>query len=67
MVISRERDTRTCCRAFGRGAVTSSYNFLGLSRPGIEPRSRGFQIQWALSPSGRGGLEIFLGIVGFFF
>ena len=31
--------TPTCCRAFGIGAVTTRFKDLGLSRPGIEPRS----------------------------
>ena len=31
--------TLTCCRAFGIGAVTTRFKDLGLSRPGIEPRS----------------------------
>ena len=33
------RDTHTCCQAFGSGADTACFNDLGLSRPGIEPRS----------------------------
>ena len=32
------RDTRTCCRALGSGAVTTFFNDLGLSQPGIEPQ-----------------------------
>ena len=39
MVISEDRDIRTCCRAFGSGAITTCFNDLGLSRPRIEPRS----------------------------
>ena len=35
----RTRDTNTYCRAFGSGAVITCFNDLGLSRPGIEPRS----------------------------
>ena len=38
MVISEKtRDTLTCCRAFGNGAIC--FKDLGLYRPGIEPRS----------------------------
>ena len=38
MVISEKtRDTLTCCRAFGNGATC--FKDIGLSRPGIEPRS----------------------------
>ena len=33
------RDTHTCCRAFSSKAVTTCFNDLGMSRPGIEPRS----------------------------
>ena len=32
----RTRDTHTCCRAFGCGAVTTSFNDLGLSQLGFE-------------------------------
>ena len=35
----RTCDTHTCCQAYHSGAVTTSFNNLGLSRPGIEPRS----------------------------
>ena len=35
----RTRDTNSCCRAFSNGAVTTCFNDLCLSRPGIEPRS----------------------------
>ena len=33
------RDTHTCCRAFGRGTVTTCFNELDTSRPRVEPRS----------------------------
>ena len=36
MVISEDRDTHTCCRAFGSGAVTTCFYDLGLSRLGFE-------------------------------
>ena len=36
----RSRDSHTCCRAFGSGAVSTCFNDLGHSRPGIEPRIR---------------------------
>ena len=36
MVISRTRDTHTCCRAFGSGTVSTCFNDLGLSRPGTD-------------------------------
>ena len=39
IMVIRTRDTHTCYRAFGSGAVTTFFNDLGLSRPGIEPRS----------------------------
>ena len=32
----RTRDTHTCCRAFGSGAVTTCFNNQGLPQPGIE-------------------------------
>ena len=35
----RTCDTHTCCRAFGSWAVTICFYDLGLSRPGIKPRS----------------------------
>ena len=31
--------THTCCRAFGRGTVTTCFNELDTSRPWVEPRS----------------------------
>ena len=36
MVISEDRDTHTCCLAFGSGAVTTCFYDLGLSRLGFE-------------------------------
>ena len=33
------RAIHTCCRSFGRGAVTTCFNDLGLSRPRIELQS----------------------------
>ena len=35
----RTHDTRTCWRVVGSGAVTTRFNGLGLSRPGIAHRS----------------------------
>ena len=39
MVISEDPWHSHCCRAIGSGAVTTCFYDLGLSRPGIEPRS----------------------------
>ena len=36
MVISKARDTHTCCRAIGSGAVTTCFYDWGLSRLGFE-------------------------------
>ena len=33
----RTRDTHTCCQGLGSGAITTCFNDVGLSRPGIEP------------------------------
>ena len=33
----RNRNTHTCCRAFGSGFVPNCFKELGRSRPGIEP------------------------------
>ena len=39
-ILSILRNARICCRSFGSGrAVTSCFNDLGLSRPGIEPHA----------------------------
>ena len=38
-IISEDPWHSTCCRAFCSGAVTTCFHDLGLSRPGIEPRS----------------------------
>ena len=60
MVISDECDTRTCCRAFGSGVVTTCFYDLGLSRPGIEPWSPAHEVN-ALPLRHRGGGTSFRG------
>ena len=42
MVIAR--NIHTYGRAFGNGAVPTCFNDLGLSRPGIEPRSTAWEV-----------------------
>ena len=58
--------TYTCCWAFGSGAVTTSFNDLSLSRPGIESRfpyaRRTLDLYWALWPVFNFSINIYVNV-----
>ena len=62
VMVMRTRDTHTCGRAFGSGAVTTCFKDSGMSRPGIEPWSPAWETNAlscvALGNLGRGSFFI---------
>ena len=55
----RTNYTHTCCRAFGIEEVITCFNYLGLYRPGTEPRSPAYEAN-ALPLRNRGGYIVLL-------